>query len=168
MSGLSSGTQLESGRIGHAPLPQLPWVSHGLHGPCYFCPMVQGVCWRERDSQEPLGPWQAAKTGSEEPVGQASGHSASAKLLQSRLTLCDPVDHSLLLRPRDSPGKNTGVGCHYLLHRIFLTQGSNMRLLRLLHWQADSLQLSPLGSQVAVIEVIKRKREGEEEEYRPE
>ena len=43
-----------------------------------------------------------------------------------------------------------------------------MRLLRLLHWQADSLQLSPLGSQVAVIEVIKRKREGEEEEYRPE
>ena len=43
-----------------------------------------------------------------------------------------------------------------------------MRLLRLLHWQADSLQLSPLGSQVAVIEVIKRKREGEKEEYRPE
>ena len=27
--------------------------------------------------------------------------------------------------PRDSPGKNTGVGCHALLQRIFLTQGSN-------------------------------------------
>jgi len=24
-----------------------------------------------------------------------------------------------------SPGKNTGVGCSALLHRVFLTQGSN-------------------------------------------
>ena len=31
-----------------------------------------------------------------------------------------------LLRPRDSPGKNTGVGCHFLLQGIFLTQGSNL------------------------------------------
>ena len=30
-----------------------------------------------------------------------------------------------LLRPWDSPGKNTGVGCHFLLQGIFLTQGSN-------------------------------------------
>ena len=36
-------------------------------------------------------------------------------------------------------GKNTGVGCHFLLHGIFLTQGSKLRLLHLLHWQADSL-----------------------------
>ena len=34
-----------------------------------------------------------------------------------------------LLCPRDSPGKNTGVGCHFLLQRIFLTQGSNSALL---------------------------------------
>ena len=31
----------------------------------------------------------------------------------------------MLLRPWDSPGKNTGVGCHSLLQEIFLTQGSN-------------------------------------------
>ena len=31
-----------------------------------------------------------------------------------------------LLCPQDSPGKNTGVGCHALLQRIFLTQGSNL------------------------------------------
>ena len=43
----------------------------------------------------------------------------------------------------DSPGKNTGVGCHALLQGIFQTQGSNLRLL---HWQAGSLQLAPLGS----------------------
>ena len=34
----------------------------------------------------------------------------------------------------DSPGKNTGVGCH-ILQGIFPTQGSNHRLLCLLHWQ---------------------------------
>ena len=30
-----------------------------------------------------------------------------------------------LLCPWDSPGKNTGMGCHSLLQRIFPTQGSN-------------------------------------------
>ena len=30
-----------------------------------------------------------------------------------------------LLCPWDFPGKNTGVGCHFLLQGIFLTQGSN-------------------------------------------
>ena len=29
----------------------------------------------------------------------------------------------------DSPGKNTGVGCHSLLQGIFPTQGSNLGLL---------------------------------------
>ena len=32
----------------------------------------------------------------------------------------------------DYPGKNTGVGCHFLLQRIFPTQGSNPCLLHLL------------------------------------
>ena len=31
--------------------------------------------------------------------------------------------------PRDSPGKNTGLGYHFLLQGIFLTQGSNPCLL---------------------------------------
>ena len=34
----------------------------------------------------------------------------------------------------DSPAKNTEVGCHFPLQRIFPTQGLNLRLLRLLHW----------------------------------
>ena len=37
------------------------------------------------------------------------------KLLQLCLTLCDPMDSSPPLSPWDSPGKNTGVGCHALL-----------------------------------------------------
>ena len=43
------------------------------------------------------------------------------------------------------PGKNTGTGCHFLLQEIFLTRGSNPCLLCLLHWQADSLPLTPPG-----------------------
>ena len=38
---------------------------------------------------------------------------AAAKSLQSCPTLCDPIDGSP--RPWDSPGKNTEVGCHFLL-----------------------------------------------------
>ena len=52
---------------------------------------------------------------------------------------------AMLLCPWDSPGKNTGVDCHALLQQIFPTQGSNLCLLRLLHWQAGSLTLAPPG-----------------------
>ena len=42
---------------------------------------------------------------------------AAAKSHQSCPTLCNPIDGSPLgSRLRDSPGKNTGVGCHFLLH----------------------------------------------------
>ena len=41
------------------------------------------------------------------------------------------------------PGKNTGVGCHALFQGTFPTQGSNLRLLHLLHWQVGSLPLVP-------------------------
>ena len=37
---------------------------------------------------------------------------AAAKLLQSCPTLCNPIDSSPPGSPWDSPGKNTGVGCH--------------------------------------------------------
>ena len=42
----------------------------------------------------------------------------------------------------DFPGKTTGVDCHFLLQRIFLTHGSDSCLLCLLHWQVDSLSLN--------------------------
>ena len=43
------------------------------------------------------------------------------------------------LCPWDFPGKHSGVGCHFLLQGIFLTQGSNPHPL---HWQAGSLPLN--------------------------
>ena len=45
-----------------------------------------------------------------------------AKLLQSHPTLCGPMDCSLPDSARDSPGKNTGGGCHALLQGIFSTR----------------------------------------------
>ena len=50
---------------------------------------------------------------------------------QSCPTLCDPTDCSPpgLLCPRDSPGKNTRVDCHFLLQGFFLIQGLNPGLL---------------------------------------
>ena len=39
------------------------------------------------------------------------------------------------LCPWDFPGKTTGVGFHFLLQKIFPTQGLNPALLHLLHWR---------------------------------
>ena len=68
-------------------------------------------------------------------------------LAQWCLTLCDPVDYSppgSSVRA-DSPGKNTGVGCHALLQGIFPTQGLNPHLLHC-RWILYCLrcQVSPL------------------------
>ena len=50
----------------------------------------------------------------------------------------------------ESPDKNTGVDCHALLREIFLTQGLNLCLSHLLHWQAGSLPLAPPGKPLRV------------------
>ena len=62
-------------------------------------------------------------------------------------TLCDPMDCRLPGSSvhRDSPGKNTGGGCHALPQGIAPTQGSNLCLLHSLHWQAGSLPLALPG-----------------------
>ena len=67
-----------------------------------------------------------------------------SKLLQSCLTL-RPYGPwpTRLLCPWDSPGKDTGLGCYVLLQGLFPTQGWNLLLLCLLHWQASSLPLAP-------------------------
>ena len=58
------------------------------------------------------------------------------------LTVISWAAAARLLCPWDSAAKNTGVGSPSLLQGIFLTQGSNLRLL---HWQANSLPVSHLG-----------------------
>ena len=60
----------------------------------------------------------------------------------SIVVLCSVMSNSLqphgleptrLLCPWDFSGKNTGIGCHFLLQGLFLTQELNLHLLRLLH-----------------------------------
>ena len=53
----------------------------------------------------------------------------------------------MLLCPWDFPGKSTGVGCHFLLQRIFLTQGSNPGLP---HCRQTLYPLSHQGSQINI------------------
>ena len=50
-----------------------------------------------------------------------------AKSLESGPTLTPRTTR--LLCPWDSPGKNTGVGCHAPLQWIFPTEGSNLQSL---------------------------------------
>ena len=70
------------------------------------------------------------------------GESASCLVVSNSL-----LPHGLLptrlLCPWNSPGKNTGVGCHALPQGIFLTQGSNPGLL---HCRQILYRLSHQGS----------------------
>ena len=50
-----------------------------------------------------------------------------------------------------SPDKNTGVGCRALLQGISLTQGLNLHLFYLLHWQVGSLPVMPLGKRLFML-----------------
>ena len=80
-----------------------------------------------------------------------------AKLLQL-CDFCDPVNFS---PPGscswNSPGKNTGVGCHALLHGIFPIQGSNPGLpnchCQRISWILYHLshQGSPLGTRASYL-----------------
>ena len=66
------------------------------------------------------------------PLAPAAAATA-AKSLQSCPTLCDPIDGSppgSPVPPWDSPGNNTGVGCHFLLHcmKVKVKSLSHVRL----------------------------------------
>ena len=109
--------------------------SHKPSGHCNpFCGLTSSSLWslayiikkyRER-REEGRGRAEEGKRGKEVVVW-----------LLSHVWLCDR------LYLCDFPYENTGMGCHFLLQGILQTQGSNQHLL---HWQADSLPLSHLGS----------------------
>ena len=69
---------------------------------------------------------------------------------KSCLTFSRPhgLKSARLLSPWEFPGKNIGVGCHFLLQGIFPIQGSNLHLFSLLHWQANSLPLNHQGKPI--------------------
>ena len=67
------------------------------------------------------------------------------------VTLWTIACQALLSMGLKNPGKNTGVGCHFLLQGIFLIQGLNPRLLNLLHWLVGLLPLVPPGKLLVVL-----------------
>ena len=68
------------------------------------------------------------------------------RLLENR-TVRGKYEFSLCQAPLSIgfSGENPGMGCHALLQGIFLTQGLNPHLLRLLQWQAGSLPRAQPG-----------------------
>ena len=75
----------------------------------------------------------------------------AAKSLHSCPTLCDPIDGNPPgspwdSRPWDSPGKNTGVGCHFLLQCIKVKSESEVT--QLCSTLRDPMDCSPPGSSV--------------------
>ena len=72
---------------------------------------------------------------------------AAAKSLQSCLTLCDPIDRSPPGSPSlDSPGKNTGVGCHFLLQHMKVKSESEVA--QSCPTLSNPMDCSPPGSSV--------------------
>ena len=73
---------------------------------------------------------------------------AAAKSLQSCPTLCDPIDGSPPGSPSpwDSPGKNTGVGCHFLLQCMKVRSESEVA--QSCPTLSDPMDCSPPGSSV--------------------
>ena len=69
-------------------------------------------------------------------------------VIQMCMTLCNSMDCSLPGSSVHSSGKNTGVGYHFLLQGIFLTQGSNQGLL---HCRQILYLLSHQGSPLSYI-----------------
>ena len=70
-------------------------------------------------------------------------HSSDSHSVLSNSLRPHGLQPARLLCPWNSPGKNTGVGCHFLLQGIFPTQGSNTCLL---HCRQILYHLSHEGS----------------------
>ena len=84
-------------------------------------------------------------------LGRSPGEGNGSPLQYSGLCCCCYVVSNFFVTPRtlacQAPltmgflGKNTGVSCHFLLQRIFLTQGSNC----LSHTAGSFFTAEPLG-----------------------
>ena len=73
---------------------------------------------------------------------------ATVKSLQSCPTLCDPTDGSPSGSPRpwESPGKSTGVGCHFLLQCMKVKSESEVA--QSCPTLSDPMDCSPPGSSI--------------------
>ena len=90
-------------------------------------------CWAHGCGQKVVKGLCCTSGNHDDCLYQFSREMKQCKRYKPLLTLC----------PWDSPDKNTGVGCHFLLSGMFLTHELNLHPL---HWQADSLPLNHMRS----------------------
>ena len=76
----------------------------------------------------------------------AAAAAAAAKLLQSCPTVRPRTVATRLPHPWDSPGKNTGVGCHFLLQ--YMKVKSETEVAQSYLTLSDPMDCSPPGSSV--------------------
>ena len=103
--------------------------------------MTQRVRWREG--------WEGSSRRREYRCVCVYGGQQLSLVQLCILTDCKPAR---LLYPWNFPGKNTGVGCHFLLQVLSLTQGSNLCLL---HCRQIIYHLSHKGSSNIEEETLK-------------
>ena len=128
-----------------------------LHRPiCVGC-SSRGVLlcvstWKEKEGEQALCPTPHQPGGLPINLADPAPRGAVASEVLSRSSVCVRAKSlqscpTLQPCPRDSPGNNTGVGCHFLLQEVFPPQGLNPGLSGLLHRQASHyrvLSITPL------------------------
>ena len=100
--------------------------------------------------------WRQPRQSSKEEMTFQCNIAAAAKSLQSCLTLCDPIDGSPpgTPSPWDSPGKNTGVGCHFLLQCMKVKSESEVA--QSCPTLSDPMDCSPPGSSVGAAKLFSK------------
>ena len=98
-----------------------PGARRGSELPAASRPQGKGLAATPPPLLSPSGKAERTRPGPEPFVAAAT----AAKSLQSCLTLCNPMDCNLPSSSvlGDSPCKNTGVGCHFLLQENLLDSG---------------------------------------------
>ena len=82
---------------------------------------------------------------------RARAHEPTYTCAQSCLTVCDPMDCNCPdPLSMEFSRQEYWSGCYFLLQRISRTQGLNLHLLRLQHWQVNYLPLCHLGSPITI------------------
>ena len=105
-----------------------------------FDPWVRKIPWRKK--------WQRTPVFLPESVS----HSVVSDSMQSH-----GLQSTRLFCPWNSPGKNTGVGCHFLLQGIFPTQGLNLGLP---HCRQILYRLSHQGRKILAWEIPRTEEAG--------
>ena len=115
-------------------LPQPPWK-------CYLKRFMHFITF-ERQKRLNLGTYAISRFADRRSRtcyhGIISKCSEGAQSLSRVQLFTTPgLQPTSLLCPWNSLGRNTGVGCHFLLQGNLPNSGLNLKLLCLLHWQAD-------------------------------